>query len=817
MEVRFAELTRGSGKIYCHLALEGAPEGAAVEVASHTESGDQLPATCVSVPGVPGPVCVLPVLDVTQNVSVRVLDVSGAAIAHAEKSLSARSSRLRSQINTATRNDVAARIRNCDAPAPREGACGITIAHTDEIVCGGGEDVLRGEVRVLSWDRAEAGADIEVRVLGAHGSPVNVGDVIVMGDTLRADAERAGLLVRTVSFSVRIPTRDCQVVLWAQSAAASLGDAFVCVESFRMRERREDFWRRTCSADRDGEYERWFLDHLRATELDLEAQRRASWGEGAPLFSLIVPLYRTPIAYLREMADSVLAQTYPNLELLLVNASPEDAALAAEVAAYAGRDGRVRVVELDENRGITLNTNEGIKAARGDFLCFLDHDDVIEPDLLYHYARAVEGHPDTDLLYCDEDKLMDGHFCQAFFKPDWSPDLLCSCNYVCHLLCVRASVVAQMELPGAEFDGAQDHHMTLRVGEVARNVYHVRRVLYHWRVHPQSTAANPDSKSYTSVAGTLAVQRHLERTHVEATARMDERTPNTYHVDYTFSEHPLVSIVIPNKDMADVLDRCLSSIAEKSTYPNYEVVVVENNSEQEATFAYYEKAQRQWPNVRVVVEPTADGTFNFARTVNYGFSQAKGEFLLMLNNDTEVITPDWLERLAGPCRREDIGLVGAKLLYPDGLIQHAGVFFHFDAPGHFGKTLPSDTQDYFNLCNLAQDLTAVTGACLMCSRAVWDELGGLDETFAVEYNDIDFCLRAQQHGRRVLYNPDVVLYHHESISRGQASRGPAAHRSCAENGRMMQLYPRYFVDGDPYLNPNLVRHNEHRCLKKYVD
>ena len=203
--------------------------------------------------------------------------------------------------------------------------------------------------------------------------------------------------------------------------------------------------------------------------------------------------------------------------------------------------------------------------------------------------------------------------------------------------------------------------------------------------------------------------------------------------------------------------------------------------------------------------------------VNYGFSQAKGDFLLMLNNDTEVITPDWLERLAGPCRREDIGLVGAKLLYPDGLIQHAGVFFHFDAPGHFGKTLPSDTQDYFNLCNLAQDLTAVTGACLMCSRAVWDELGGLDETFAVEYNDIDFCLRAQQHGRRVLYNPDVVLYHHESISRGQASRGPAAHRSCAENGRMMQLYPRYFVDGDPYLNPNLVRHNEHRCLKKYVD
>ena len=817
MEVRFAELTRGSGKIYCHLVLEGAPEGAAIEASSYTESGDSLPATIASVAGVNGFVVILPVLAVTQNVSVRVLDASGAEVAHAEKSLSAGLSKLRSQINTATRNDVAARIRNCDAATPRETSCGITIVHTDEIVFGTGQDVLRGEVRVLSWDRTAVGADIDIRVLGEHGTCVNIGDLIVMGDTIREDDERVGLLVRTISFSVKIPTRDCQVVLWAQSAAASLGDAFICIEDFRMRERRDDFWRRTCSADRDGEYERWFLDHLRATELDLAAQRRMSWDEDAPLFSIIVPLFRTPIEYLREMVDSVLGQTYGKFELLLVNASPDDATLAAEIASYAERDARVRVIRLDEDRGITENTNAGIREARGDFLCFLDHDDVIELDLLYHYARAVLSHPDTDLVYCDEDKLMDGHFCQAFFKPDWSPDLLCSFNYVCHLLCVRASVVAEMELPGSEFDGAQDHHMTLRVGEVARNVFHVRRVLYHWRMHPQSTAATPDSKGYTSVAGTLAIQGHLDRTHIEAVARMDERLANIYHVDYVFSEHPLVSIVIPNKDMTDVLDRCLSSIEEKTTYPNYEVIVVENNSDQEATFAYYEEAQRRWPNVRVVVEPTADGTFNFSRTVNFGFTQAAGEFFLMLNNDTEVITPDWLEQMAGPCRRDDIGIVGAKLLYPDGLIQHAGVFFHHDFPGHFGKTLPSETQDYFHFCNLAQDLTAVTGACLMCTRDTWGRLGGLDETFAVEFNDIDFCLRARELGKLVLYNPDVVLYHHESISRGVAKRGRAAYRSCSETGRMMQKYPRYFVDGDPYLSPNLVRHHEHRGLKKYVD
>ena len=817
MVVRFAELTRGSGKIYCHFVLEGAPEDASVEVSSYTENGDRLPATCTTVDGVDGFVAILPVLAVTQNVNVRVLDSSGAEVARAEKSFSARMSKLRSQVNTATRNDVASRIRNCDAPAPRETGCGITISHSDEIVLGTGQDVMRGEIRLLSWTRAEAGADIDIHVLGALGTPINVGDPIIMGDKLSKDKERDGLFVRTISFSVRIPTHEGQVILWAQSTAASMSDAFLCLEAFLMRQHREGFLRRTCAADRDEEYERWFLDHLRATELDLEAQRRVSWGGDAPLFSVIVPLFRTPIDYLREMADSVLQQTYPNLELLLVNASPEDAALAAEVDAYAGRDERVRVVELDENRGITENTNEGIKAASGDFLCFLDHDDVIEPDLFYHYARAVESHPDTDLLYCDEDKLMDGHFCHVFFKPDWSPDLLCSCNYVCHLLCVRASVVAGMELPGSEFDGAQDHNMTLRVGEVARNVFHVRRVLYHWRMHPQSTAAKLDAKSYTSAAGTLAIQSHLDRMHIEATARMDDRIPNIYHIDYTFNEYPLVSIVIPNKNMVDVLDRCLVSIAEKTTYPNFEVIVVENNSEQEATFAYYEEAKRRWPNVRVVIEPTADGTFNFSRTVNYGFTQAQGEFFLMLNNDTEVITNDWIERLVGPCRRDEIGLVGAKLLYPDGLIQHAGVFFHFDFPGHFGRTLPSDTQEYYHFFNLAQNLSAVTGACLMCTRETWNRLDGLDEDFAVEFNDVDFCLRAQELGKLVLYNPDVVLYHHESISRGHAKKGPSAYRSCSETGRLQQKYPRYFVDGDPYLSPNLVRQNEHRCLKKYVD
>lgn len=815
MDVRFGELTRGSGKIYCHVTIEGDWADAAalrVEATSSAEAADLLPTKLLRVDGTDGYVLVLPVLNVAQRASVVVSGEKGM-LARGERVFGPMSSKLRSQVNTATKNAVARKIRNCDAVP---GTTGVVVRHTDEIVCGDGSDVLHGEVRVTSWNREEAAAGLTVRVYGAKGRSVLLDDIVVMGDSVREDPRCPGLFTRTLGFSARIPSDERQAMLWARSDAEGLADEFVCVEPFRMREMRDGFWGRTLSADRDPDYEGWFLSHMRASALELESQRRARLAR-EPRFSIIVPLYRTPLEYFREMADSVLAQTYGNFELLLVNASPEDEALAAEVAAYVARDARVRAVSLAENRGITLNTNEGIRAAGGDFLCFLDHDDVIEPDLLYRYAKGINDYPETDLLYCDEDKLIDGRFCQAFLKPDWSPDLLCSCNYVCHLLTVRKSVVDGLELPGSEFDGAQDQNMTLRVGEFARNVYHARHVLYHWRVHPESTAADPGSKSYTSLAGVRSVQGHLDRMGIQATARMDEEIPNTYHVDYEFDEYPLVSIVIPNKDLTDVLDRCLVAIEEKTTYPNYEVIVVENNSEDPETFSYYERAQQRWPRVRVVEEAGTDGTFNFARTVNFGFSHAKGDYFLMLNNDTEPITPNWLEQLVGPCRREDIGICGAKLLYPDGLIQHAGVFFHFRAPGHFGKMLPSNTRDYFNFCNLAQDLTAVTGACLMCSREDYERLGGLDETFEVEYNDIDFCLRAQELGLRVLYNPDVVLYHHESISRGIQKKGPSARRSCQENGRMMQKYPRYFVDGDPYLNPNLVRKSEHRALKKYVD
>lgn len=817
MSVSFRETTRGSGKIFVRVEGLGPSDG--LNVASSTSDGTALPATWHRDPQSGYVVAVVPVLAVDQTLTVVALDAAGNVEGAATKTIRPRMARLASQVNTATRNGAAASIRNSDARA----ASTADVRIYDLIPFDADVEVIHCEV-CLRGDGLGREVLGNVRLLDSTGSDALLAPLVCLGDKVVDSDEVPGLSERRVAFSARVRSNIDELVLCLsaeEGAADPLGargatEAFCVALGHDLAALRGSFYARTLSADRDPEWEGWFLRNVRASEAELQAQRRVSF-EGGPLFSLIVPLYKTPLEYFDQMLESVLAQTYGRLELVLVNASPEDERLAQAVSAACERDARVRVLNLDENRGITLNTNEGIRAASGDFLCFLDHDDVIEPDLLYHYARGIERYPRTDLLYCDEDKLIDGHFCQAFLKPDWSPDLLCSCNYVCHLLTVRKSVVDGLELPDGSYDGAQDQNMTLRVGELARNVFHARKVLYHWRVHPQSTAADPGSKSYTSLAGVKSVQEHLDRCGIDAVARMDERTPNVYHVDYQFAEHPLVSIVIPNKDQVDVLDRCLASIAQQTTYPNYEVIVVENNSTEDETFLYYEQAERRWERVRVVREKTEAGRFNFARTVNFGFSHAKGDYFLMLNNDTEVITPGWLEQLVGPCRREDIGAVGCKLLYPDGLIQHAGVFFHFAAPGHFGKMLPSHTQDYFNFCNLAQDLTAVTGACLMTSRETYEAVGGMDETFAVEYNDIDLCLRIQGLGKRVLYNPDVEIYHYESISRGQHRHGPAALRSCRENGRMMQMYPRYFVEGDPYLNPGLVRMSEHRALKKYLD
>ena len=806
MELKCTELTRGSGKIYLRVEWEGAQssERYGARVSSFTKKGAPLPATVLPVLHERAFVVVLAVLRVSQHVSLELVDERGIPMGAVEKKVPPLTARLTSQLNTLRKNADAEAIRNFDEGSQRGGIYvdfGVFIFHDMDDM-----DVVYGNVDVLTTSPEELDANVELRFFGASGSLLDNGAWKNMGETRSKSKEHPGAFVHRVGFSVRVPRSLSYIACWVLvgNEADSQRSAIACMRSFEIRGRR-GYWNDFSEcAQYTPKYDEWFRNKHRTTVFDLGLQRAQRFAI-EPLFSVVVPVYKTPHDFFCQMADSVLSQTYGKFELILVDASPEDAGLCTLIEEYAQRDKRVRVVRMSENLGIVGNTYAGVAHATGDFISFFDHDDVLEPDLLYRYVEGINAYPTTDLLYCDEDKLQDGAYVSPYFKPDWNPDLLCSNNYVCHLLTVRKSIVDELDKDGLErFEGSQDHHLTLFAGERARNVYHARKVLYHWRIHEQSTAGVAQSKSYTEDAGVRAVQAHLDRCGIRAQARPSGVAPNTYHVDYELASEPLVSIVIPNKDMVPLLDRCLASIRDKSTYSNYELVIVENNSVEQETFDYYERAKKQDSRVRVVVQPS-DGSFNFSKTINFGVRHAKGDYLLFLNNDTEVMAPNWIERLLGPLQqREDVGVVGAKLLYPNGLVQHAGVMIHgMNGPFHVAQFMPSNTLHQYCVVQLASDYSAVTGACMLTRHSLFEKIGGLDEGLAVDYNDIDFCLKIRKEGLLVFYEPEALLMHYESISRGEHRSDEQMIGWSRDTSIMMGRWARYYGAGDPYCNPNL--------------
>lgn len=516
-------------------------------------------------------------------------------------------------------------------------------------------------------------------------------------------------------------------------------------------------------------------------------------------FSIVVPLYNTPVSFFREMLDSVYNQFYQKWELLLVNSTPENDGLVKELGQI--QDSRVEVVTLDKNYGISGNTNRGIEAASGDYIVFFDHDDLLDPMALFEYASALRDNADVDALYCDEDLLNEeGEFVAPHFKSDFNLDLLRCHNYITHLLAVRAPLAKELGLDSS-FDGAQDYDFLLRLVEKTQDIEHVAKVLYHWRISDSSTAKSSDNKGYADDAGRRALQAHYDRLGIAARS---ESTDNAcfYHTVYDVRTNPKVSVIIPNKDSAAILDRCLSSIAEKTNYDNYEVIVVENNSELPETFEYYREAELRFPFLRVV---TWDGPFNYSAINNFGARFATGDYYLLLNNDIEVIEPDWMRSMVSYCQRGDVGVVGAKLLYQDDTVQHAGVFMitcgsvnELGGPAHAFTHLDRTDAGYMRRASLVQDVSIVTGACLMTRRDVFEELNGLDEDFVVAFNDVDYCLRVRESGRLVVYNPDALLYHYESFSRGSDSSGKNAERFIAEQGKLRARWNKYYLGGDPY-------------------
>lgn len=554
-----------------------------------------------------------------------------------------------------------------------------------------------------------------------------------------------------------------------------------------------------------------FLKKYGVKEEELARQRQEVF-ENGPCFSIAVPLYQTKEKYLREMIESVQAQTYTNWELCLADGSGREHSLQPVVGEYIAKDKRIKYCLLDSNEGIAGNTNEALKMADGDFVVLTDHDDLLSPEALYQCAKAVQKEPQTDVIYSDEDKVdMSGKkFFEPHFKSDYNIDLLCTMNYICHLFVVRKDVMERAGLFESCYDGAQDHDFILRCTEKAEHIVHIPKVLYHWRCHAQSTSENPESKLYAFENGCKAVKAHYDRIGIPAEV---EQGPfyGMYRTHYLWKEQPLVSILIPNKDHVTDLKKCMDSIEEKSTYRNFEFIIVENNSTEEETFAYYKEIEKR-DNVRVLYYKE---DFNYSRINNFGAKEANGEYVLLLNNDTEMIEPDSIKEMLDVCMRPDVGIVGAKLIFEDNTIQHAGVIIGFGGvAGHAFIGQDRDDNGYFSRIISVQDLSAVTAACLMVRRSVFDEVEGLNEEFKVAFNDIDFCLKVRKAGYLVVYNPYAQFYHYESKSRGQEDSADKVARFQQEIGLFGERWGELLEHGDPYYNPNLTLDKADFSLKE---
>ena len=516
--------------------------------------------------------------------------------------------------------------------------------------------------------------------------------------------------------------------------------------------------------DNDYDYGEWY-ELTRPTEEELERQRKERFPV-EPLFSIVIPAFQTPEKYLKEMLDSILAQTYGKWEVCIADGSPKGKSLEKILKRYSEKDSRIHYRILGENLGISGNTNAAMDMAKGDYIVLADHDDTLTPDALYELAKAVSKDQDNDVIYSDEDKLdMDGGaLFEPHFKPDFNIDLLTSTNYICHLFAVKRELVEKVGKFDHRFDGAQDYDFIFRCTENAKKICHVPKVLYHWRCHQDSTASNPESKMYAFEAGARAIKAHFDRLGIEVESIEKGVDFGKYHTRFKIKGEPLVSVIIPNKDHRLDLDVCVKSLMEKATYKNLEYIVIENNSTEKATFEYYEQMEKEHDNFHVV---TWEREFNYSAINNFGEKYAKGEYLLFLNNDTEIIEPDCIQEMLGYCQREDVGAVGARLLYQDDTIQHAGVVIGFGGiAGHTFIGLHKNENSYFHRAMCAQDYSAVTAACVMVKRSVFESVGGFSAELAVAFNDIDLCMKIRAADKLIVYDPYALLYHYESKSRG---------------------------------------------------
>lgn len=562
-------------------------------------------------------------------------------------------------------------------------------------------------------------------------------------------------------------------------------------------------------------YQEW-IKHNEPTKKELEAQRNTKFKIN-PKISILVPMYNTPYKFFKELVECLINQTYTNWELCLADGSPEQDKSLEKI--YK-QDKRIKYKVIGENKGIAGNTNECIKMATGDFIALFDHDDLLPIFSLYEVVKCINENPDVEFIYTDEDKIttLDKPRFNPHFKPDFSLDFLRANNYICHFSVFKKELMNKLEGERSKYDGAQDFDIILRVVENVKdykNIIHIPKILYHWRVHPNSTAqAEVQAKPYAFEAGIPAIKDHLERVGLKGTVEHGASL-GTYRIRYKFDGEPKVSIIIPNKDGKEILETCIDSIIKKTTYKNYEIIIVENNSETKEIFEYYKELEK---NEKIKIVKYEEKGFNYSKIINFGVKKSDGEFIVQLNNDTEIQTEDWLEDMLGFASREDIGAVGCKLLYPDNTIQHAGIVFGVDRVAtHLFRGLPKHLHGYFARESTIQDFSAVTAACMMSKRKIYEEVGYMDEDMPVAFNDLDFCLKIRQAGKLIVYDPFVEVTHYESKTRGYEDTPEKVARFEKEIEKFQNKWKEIYEKGDPYYNKNFSNSSCNYDIKRYVD
>lgn len=550
-------------------------------------------------------------------------------------------------------------------------------------------------------------------------------------------------------------------------------------------------------------YRQWYELH-EPTPQELEQQRQqAQLMADEPSISLAIPVFNPPVEVLKETLYSVLNQTYQNWECCLANGDPSNQAIKDLIDQFVRQDARFNLVNLEQNLGIAGNTNAAIAIGTGEYIGFLDHDDLLAPFALFEVATRLRANPDIDLVYSDEDKVdATGRRFFPFFKPDYSPDFLRSSNYICHFLVVRKSLGDRVGWVRDGFEGAQDYDLILRACEQARRIEHIPMVLYHWRTLQGSTAADSNAKPYAGASGAKAINEHLLRVGLPGHAE-SLSMPTSYRVHYEITGTPMVSILIPNHDHVDDLRKAVTSILNNSTYTNYEILIIENNSVEPGTFALYEELKKLDVRIRVL---DWQQPFNYSAINNWAVPHARGEMLLFLNNDIEVITPGWIEELLMHAVRPGVGSVGAKLYFPNKTIQHAGVVVGINEVAiHVYEGYSRDMTGHGMQLVLTRNVAANTSACMMVSREVFDVVGGFNESYVLAYGDIDLCLKLLEAGYVNVWTPYAELHHLGSSTRGYERTPEQLARLDAESARFRQRWQSLLAHGDPYYNQNLLQ------------